>query len=707
MSRLSLLLLPLLAGVVVAQIPGKPPKNGNYTKKGTRTETAVATLESFGLPTLEGEWYFAGPFDNTDKAGFDKVYPPEKGVDLKAEFTGKNGAKFGWKKLPNFRLGQVYNLAPLFPGVRNDAVVYLAHVFESPIPFRFPISLGSDDTLSVFDNSTRVVHEDYSRPAAADQNSALLKVKKGKNQLVVKIGQYAGEWQVYVAPELPDYLPAKIVTRYAKDFPRKSSGSTGTVGDEGLYYQTKTFPLADDCVLEVGGLAFRPDGKLLACTRRGDVWLIDNPGADDPADATFTRFATGLHEALGMHVVDDSTVYVVQRPEVTKLVDRDGDGTADEFTTICDKWGVSGDYHEYAFGPAVDADGNFYVTLNVGFGGGHQAKAAWRGWCVKIDPKTGTLEKFAYGLRSPNGVNVSPDGNLFYADNQGEWVATNKIHHITKGAFFGHQASLKWLKDSPFAENSDTVPSEMTYDGRKFDRKTNTVLEAKSGLPKLSPPAIWFPYGKMGQSLSEPIWDTTGGKFGPFAGQCFAGDQTRSVVMRIAMEKVNGVYQGACFPFVGGLQCGVNRLAFGPDGSLYAGQTNRGWGSVGGKPYGLQRITWTGDVPFEVHHVALTADGFDLTFTRPVDPGTVTPDAIASKSHTYVYFSNYGSPEVDQRAEKISKVSLSPDGKTVSVSGPDLAPGRVYEFRTDGIKSADGTPVLHPEAYYTLNELVK
>ena len=99
----------------------------------------------------------------------------------------------------------------------------------------------------------------------------------------------------------------------------------------------------------------------------------------------FKLFASGLHEALGLNV-DGKDVYVVQRPELTKLVDKNGDDVVDEYQTICDKWGVSGDYHEFAFGPARDKDGNFFVTLNVGFGGGHQSKAPWRGWCVKISP---------------------------------------------------------------------------------------------------------------------------------------------------------------------------------------------------------------------------------------------------------------------------------------------------------------------------------
>jgi hypothetical protein len=178
------------------------------------------------------------------------------------------------------------------------------------------------------------------------------------------------------------------------------------------------------------------------------------------------------------------------------------------------------------------------------------------------------------------------------------------------------------------------------------------------------------------------------------------------MVMRVSLEKVNGVYQGACYPFRSGLQCGVNRICFAPDGSMFVGQTNRGWGSVGGKPYGVQRIVYAGTVPFEVHTMSLTRDGFDLTFTKPVDRETVAKVSAAPvTSFTYVYKSDYGCPETDKRAEKVEAVELSADGKTLSVGVPGLRKGRVYELRLEGVKSADGDAVLHPEAYYTLNEL--
>ncbi len=701
MIRICALLAVALVVAIVGAQPKEPP--AEFVNKGNRPDSARATLAAFKLPDLGGKWYFAGPFDNTERVGFDFAYPPEKAVDLKATYEGKGGVKVAWKEFEGFQPGKLVDIRKLFPNARTNAVVYLYHTFESPKAYKWPLSFGSDDTLSVFMNGKRVYHEPHVRGAAADQDRVEVEVKEGKNELLVKICQEGNEWAVYVAPELPEIVPATVRNQLNRTFPpRGAIEATTNVKGESNHYKLVTIPLPPDCVLEVGGLAFRPDGKLLACTRRGEVWLIDNPTADNPADVKMTKFATGLHEALGLYVETNNVVYAVQRAELTKLVDSDGDGKADEYQTVCDKWGVSGDYHEFAFGPARDKQGNFFIPLNVGFGGGHQAKAPWRGWCVKVSPDGKSMEPFAYGLRSPNGINFSPEGDLFYCDNQGEWVVTNKMHHVKKGQFFGHQAGLRWVKDSPFAGKvPDKVASGMRYDG------VNKAGEQTDVFPELSPPCIWFPYGRMGKSATEPVWDTTGGKFGPFAGQCFVGDQTNSVVMRVALEKVDGEYQGACFPFRSGLQCGVNRLAFAPDGSMFAGQTNRGWGSLGGKPYGLQRLVYTGVEPFEVHHINLTKEGFSLTFTKPLDAESLGKKPVSVSSFTYVYNSNYGGPEIDTRAEPVGAATLSDDGKTLSVPVENLRRGRVYEFRLDGPKSRAGEGVLHPEAYYTLNYLAK
>jgi hypothetical protein len=684
-----------LLGMVLALNAAEP----TYVKKAGRTETVVASLKASGLPTLEGPWYYVGPFDNSDGKGFDAVYGPEKdkAFDPKATYAGKHDEKVSWKEFKNFKLGKVIDLKKF--NESDDCVIYLSHEFEATEEALLPISLGSDDSITVWFNGEQLLAENVVRAADADQNQTALRIKKGKNRLLIKVCNAAGEWAVYVMPEFPATWPAKVRDQLVRDFPGIAPPAPLEAGAESKHYKIVTLPVPKDVVLEVGGLAMRPDGKLLACTRRGEVWLISNPNADDPTQVKFKLFATGLHEALGLRLVGKD-LYVAQRPELTKLVDTNGDDVADLYETVCDRWGVSGDYHEFAFGPARDKDGNFYVTLNVGFGGGHQSKAPWRGWCVKISPN-GEMKPFAAGLRSPNGINFSPDGDLFYTDNQGEWVATNKLVHLQEGDYEGHPAGLRWVKQSPFANTlKESYPSGMLYDGQKGS--------ATEGMPQHKQPAIWFPYGRMGQSASEPIWDTTGGKFGPFAGQCLVGDQTKSMIMRVYLEKINGKYQGACFPFRSGFECGINRLCFGPDASLYVGMTNRGWGSVGGKPYGLQRLVYTGVRPFEIHQMKLTTEGFDLTFTKPLNVETAKGlNAYNLESFTHHYWSTYGSPEMDHKAEKIQAVSVSADGKQVSLKVSGFRPGRIYELHLDGVKSADGDALLHPVGYYTLNEIPK
>jgi hypothetical protein len=695
----ALLVVAVFAHAAAAQAP--EPK---YVRGSNREASILATLKANGFPNFEGAWHAIGPFDNDDNRGFDTAYPPEREIDLAKTYPGKHGEKLRWTPLKDFKPGTMVNLARYKDNA--NGVVYLFHEFTSERGANLPVSFGSDDSLKVWFNGQNLVSDGAVRPAAPDQNEAVFKLKAGKNQVLVKVTQGGGEWQVWLLPGFPFHWPATVRQSLQRDFPEgRAVGIPGqaSVSAEDRHYRIVTLPVPPECVLEAGGLAFRPDGKLLVCTRRGEVWLVHEPTAEDVAEVRFTRFAAGLHESLGLVVEDNNSLILAQRPELTRLIDKDGDGRADEYQTICDKWGISGDYHEYAFGPARDKDGNLFVTLNVGFSGGHQSKAPWRGWCVKITPD-GKLEPWAAGFRSPNGINFSPDGDLFYTDNQGEWVASNKLHHVRRGEFYGHPAGNRWLKDSPFAGVIDEKPtSGMYYDGQKGP-------SGVGGMPKLVPPCIWFPYGRMGQSASEPRWDTTGGKFGPFAGQLFVGDQCKSLVMRVALELVNGRYQGACFPFRSGFQCGVNRMAFGPDGAMYVGETRRGWGSLGTKDYGLERLVFTGVVPFEMHHVSLTKTGFDVTLTKPLAPGfpgkdKKPADAVSVQSYTYNYFSNYGSPEVDRKAEEVGGVTLSADRRTLSVGVGSLRRGRVYELRLSGVKSADGDDILHPEAYYTLNEL--
>lgn len=226
-------------------------------------------------------------------------------------------------------------------------------------------------------------------------------------------------------------------------------------------------------------------------------------------------------------------------------------------------------------------------------------------------------------------------------------------------------------------------------------------------IPELELPAVWFPYNKMGKSASGITCDTTGGKFGPFENQLFVADQSASTVMRVFLEQVDGHMQGACFPFRRGFASGNVGLELTDDGALFVGGTNRGWGSVGREPFAIERLDWTGKVPFEILAMRLQPDGFELEFTQPVDPRSAArADSYRMQTYTYEYRSQYGSPEVDHASPRIESVSVSPDGRKVRLVIDGVRRGHVHELICHGLRNRAGTPLLHPQAYYTASYLV-
>ena len=451
-------------------------------------------------------------------------------------------------------------------------------------------------------------------------------------------------------------------------------------------------------------VGFSPAGTLVVTTRYGEVWMRTSAGV-------WRCFARGLNEPLGLVVESDRVVYIEHRPELLKATDTDGDGRADTFDAISNRWGISNNYHEFFFGLRRDEAGNFLGVLSLTSGGdklaiaptevrgamntktilepaGHYADIPYRGWAVKIAPD-GKFTPVATGFRQPNGVGLSPDGEFFVNENQGEYKPSCGLLHVAPGDFHGHVAGLKWEPG--------------------FDPKTFTTEQAWQ---RYKGPAVVFPHGPMGVSGGEIIWDTTGGKFGPFAGQVFAGDYTK-IVIRSALEKVAGTWQGVCFPFLGRnetapyasgekLLAGVMRSAFAPDGSLYLGATG-GWGAGAD---GLQRVVWDGHVSPEVRDVTITDRGFRLTFTRAMSAATLAAAAnFEVNRFRYYYHHKYGSPWVDEARIAVSDVRPSADGLSAELVLADLQPGFVYELSVAALRTADSQPLANPLAYYTVNRL--
>lgn len=483
------------------------------------------------------------------------------------------------------------------------------------------------------------------------------------------------------------------------------------------YFKIVPVLTPQSAMLEVGGLTMLPNGDLGVSTRRGEIYVVENPTSDRPY---FRKFASGLHEVLGL-VYKDGSFYCAQRGELSRISDKNKDGRADLFETVY-AWPLSGNYHEYSYGPQIAPDGSFFVTTNLGFFSGEswrgRSAVPWRGWALKIT-KDGDMTPWATGMRSPCGLGII-DGELFYTDNQGEYIASGALWHVAKGDFMGNPGGLVWASEpeSPVKVSAEEIHAQV--DPRRIqdaegkyvrpenivDEKVTTLADVKKEIPSLRLPAVWLPYGYLGISNSEPITipDNT---FGPFAGQVLVGDQGMSIIARVFLEKVNGEYQGAAFPFRSGFNSGVVRMAWANDGSLFVGETRRGWGSAGDSDQGLERLVWTDAIPFEMKSIHAMPDGFEIEFTKPVDRASA--DDLASyavESYIYKYHPVYGSPPVNTEKCAVKGVKVSDDGLKARIIVDNLRPAYIHTITLAGLKEKEnGHSLLHPTAWYTLNHI--
>ncbi|MFG3547451.1 family 16 glycoside hydrolase [Streptomyces sp. NPDC047725] len=608
-------------------------------------------------------------------------------------------------KLCTLKPGQTPNVDKLMPtvdwssaadfgGFEDDFVTEASGYLIAPREGSYVFRLTSDDGSRLSLDGTTVI--DHDGLHGAEPKDGTVHLTAGAHPLRVDHFERGGGQRLQLAWKPPGEDAFSVVPREALSTdagvvrvtaPGRKECEAGrdTPGD-GLPLTsvrpdlTLTDLRPDGFEPQVTGMAWLPGGRLAISTWggsqkvAGEVYVLGNvTGATSRDEVTVEKVADGLREPMGIAYVDGS-LYVSQKHELTRLVDRDGDDVTDEYRTVA-TWPYGGNFHEFAFG-LLYRDGHFYVNLSVAidYGGATTTPqpAPGRGTTYKVSKDTGRISPVAGGLRTPNGIGWGPGGGLFATDNQGGWLPASKLVQIERGRFFNHYTK----PSGPF----DSAP--------------------------VTRPVLWLPQNEIGNSPSTPLYLTRG----RFAGQMLIGDVTYGGLQRAYLEKVKGQYQGAVFRYTQGLEAGVNRITLGPDGAIYAGGlgADGNWGQEGKLRFGLQKLTPNGGNTFDIQKMRAVPGGFDLTYTQPVSAATAAELAARYEAEQWRYTptADYGGPKIAEEKLAVRSATLSDDGRTVRLRLDGLEPDRVVHLRSPRpFTSASGETLWSTEAWYTLNAL--
>ncbi|MEH6593362.1 MAG: c-type cytochrome [Halioglobus sp.] len=422
---------------------------------------------------------------------------------------------------------------------------------------------------------------------------------------------------------------------------------------------------------KVGGMDFTADGKLLVASwdQDGAVFQIDTEAL---GEKRVLRIAEGLQEPLGLKVIGDR-LFVLQKQELTELIDYDGDGIIDQYRTHSYDWPSSSNFHSFAFG-LVHRDDALYALLSICVMPGGAAcsdQLPTQGKLLRIALEDGSAEVVASGFRTPNGIALGPQKEIFVTDNEGDWLPASKLLHVQMGNFYGSRA----------------------------------VPDAGVMLAVETPPVVWLPHNEIGNSPTQPLLLSEG----PYAGQMIHGDVYNGGIKRVYMERVGGALQGAVLQFSGGLQSGVNRLIRGPDGDIYAGEIGNppNWGQLGKVWYGLERLSYSGKPAYEILQVNAQSDGFTLTLTEPLDTSlALEPGDLIARQWFYHPTEQYGGPKYDYSDLSVAALELSDDRRRIRARIPGLKPRYVVYLRLhQRLLSIGGQKLWADEAWYTLNAI--
>ena len=441
--------------------------------------------------------------------------------------------------------------------------------------------------------------------------------------------------------------------------------STGRLGDASGAYAVDAIPLPEDnpwhSWMRPGGFDFFSDGDRCAvCTWSGDVWI--GSGMKGTLEhLRWRRFAAGLFQPLGLKIVRNQ-IHVLGRDQITRLVDLDGDGEADRYENFNNDVSITPNFHEFALDLHADAAGNFYFTKGGPLLGTDywDPISAHNGCVLKVSADGRRLERYATGLRAPNGSAVGPDGQVTCSDNEGIWTPVCRLNWVKPGGFYGAMG-----------------------------------LEHRTTRPLASdPPLCWLPFA-IDNSSGGQVW--TDSRFGPLGNTLVHLSYGKCRAFTVIRDPVGGVMQGGVVPLPWKFESSAMRGRIHPlDGSLWVGGF-KGWQTTAPRDGALHRVRPTGRPLPRLVSVHASPGHLRLGFNVSLDRASATtPDAFDVQEWNYHWSDAYGSSLYSVREPgkvtgkkgelrgdvlAIRRIDLGSDGQSVDLTVEALKPAMQLMLR--------------------------
>lgn len=438
-------------------------------------------------------------------------------------------------------------------------------------------------------------------------------------------------------------------------------------------------------------------GDLIAASLKGRVLRARDRDGDGLAE-TWEPLSDDLPAPYGVAAGQDwidvvAKFGVLRLTEPSAAVAEKVAGLPWSMRVVADGWGYTSDYHDWAVGLTPDGHGDYFVALPCQQDDRSPSAAKLRGTVQKLIPQTPTsenprafrLETFCAGQRFPMGLAFNKQGDLFGTDNQGNYNPFNELNHLQAGKRYG------------FINKLENRPG------------FNPPLES----PAINLPHPWTRSVNGICFLDTPASAGSESRFGPFEGHLIGCEYNGLSLIRMSLEKVDGVYQGAAYlfsrppadgepTFEGPVTCAVA-----PDGDVYVGSIHdSGWG--GGQNTGsIVRLRPGSQWPLGIGTVRAMKDGLSIEFTGEVDSSAAAmPSNYSVRSYRRVSTPAYGGSDQDERQEQIQAVRVAPDRRHVELKLSELREDCVYELRIGSVAAA-GQRLFPNEAHYTMKRVPK